>query len=450
MAGLELASDHARPIESHAGELAARLGLIALSVVATGLLWSTLVDDLLAAILGWLSPCGIECLSAYTPTDWVATRWLLIGLLGLLTSLPLAAHQVHAFIAPGTLPRERRLFRRLLVGSCVFVFLLLAVAWGWLLPATFAWADRVSDLEGVEARYDAVLLVNVALAVGWAIVIGVLAVLASELSGRLHLVQAANLDLWRLRLHGATSVLLWLGLRRASTDVALVTILVVIALADHRLRVGVVRAEAARDHRRGEAIMDHVGTARRVAVIDCACAGANAPADLGLLPATLATERCVALCRQPTELDALLDRTRIEGWTDLVITGCDATPTPAAWRRSLVAMDARARGLGLMDGPPAARTTAAADPSQDLRLALAGLSDPWPVEQADQRRRATLTTLAADGITRLRLISDQAAWHAQPPLHPDEVGLAVATEALPAWRAQVSQVGLLPTSGREA
>ena len=90
--------DRALPLAAHADEAVGRLRFALIYVVLMAVLWATVVDDLLAAWLATLPLAeGATTLTLYSPYDWLETRWTAVGLLALLSSLPVLGWQAWRF-----------------------------------------------------------------------------------------------------------------------------------------------------------------------------------------------------------------------------------------------------------------------------------------------------------------------------------------------------------------
>ena len=155
--------------------------------------------------------------------------------------------------------------------------------------------------------------------------------------------------------------------------------------------------------------MDSEGSLRRIAVVSCACAGACAKDFSTITPNLMATSSATALCLNANERNDLLASAKIQRLTDIIITGCDASPLPEHMERSLDSLSIKLRGLSLLD-------IAAARPDGKLRdvdfqLALASLVDPWP--ESGQKER--IMEVGFDGNLTL---SDELPWGLV--LHPND------------------------------
>ena len=115
---LRLSRDAEKPLREHFDELSTRgTGLLFILSIST-VIWWTQIDPLLE---GWLSalPSSAQggVVTIYDPHGWMATRWSMIALMALLTTMPFAIHQLLAFSREGLLPSERRWVRNVTVGG---------------------------------------------------------------------------------------------------------------------------------------------------------------------------------------------------------------------------------------------------------------------------------------------------------------------------------------------
>ena len=114
---LRLSRDAERPLRTHIDELATRGTALLFVLCLATLFWWWQIDLILEA---WLSslPLGAAegTVSIYDPHGWMGTRWSMIALLALITTLPLAAHQLLSFADEGLLPSERKWLRMVTIG----------------------------------------------------------------------------------------------------------------------------------------------------------------------------------------------------------------------------------------------------------------------------------------------------------------------------------------------
>jgi hypothetical protein len=348
---LRLSRDVERPLQMHLDELASRgtavLFLLSLSTV----MWWILIDPLLEA---WLTnlPLGAAegSVTVYDPHGWMGTRWSMIGLLALLTTLPLAAHQLLTFADAGLLPSERAWLRTVtLVGTTVA--LLSAVAWWvWGYPAAIEAAGVSGGIDGVGAQYDASMLFEVGIGVSWWIFLGTLAAIALAVARLLVLVTSEPFDPLRVRVHGTTVFVWWLAAPAAFEGVWLLLACLLVILPEAVLLTMPAPVLSSRA-RAPLPVYDAEGRLRQRMFTMCACEGACPKVDVDAAPRRLGWTEADALCLDPDARDALLDTVVRHRVTDLVISGCDGMPLPVAFRQSLANASVDLSGLGWLDSP---------------------------------------------------------------------------------------------------
>ena len=342
--------DRALPLSAHVDEAVGRLRFALVYVVLMAVLWATVVDDLLAAWLATLPlAAGATTLTLYSPYDWLDTRWTAVGLLALLSSLPVLGWQAWRFAHPGLLPSERTWLATYIAVGAVLIIGLILLVWGWVFPRMISAAEVAVTIEGVGLHYDVVALFQMALAMSWLLLLVALAVLALALARMLGLVGDDPLDIMRIRIHFVSVVLLWVVTPDAFSGLFLPTALLLVCTTEWS--AGRLPVPASGRGRPPTSVLDAEGGVHRVGLVCCGCAGAcpqlqaeRTPATVGLLPTT-------ALCLSFAQQETVIERAVREGWTDICITGCDGTPLPYRLKRALDNRGVNLTGLDRLSGP---------------------------------------------------------------------------------------------------
>ena len=342
--------DRALPLSAHVDEAVGRIRFALVYVVLMAVLWATVVDDLLAAWLATLPLAeGATTLTLYSPYDWLDTRWTAVGLLALLSSLPVLGWQAWRFAHPGLLPSERTWLATYIAGGAVLIIGLILLVWGWVFPRMISAAEVAVTIEGVGMHYDVVALFQMALAMSWLLLLVALAVLALALARMLGLVGDDPLDIMRIRIHFVSVVLLWVVTPDAFSGLFLPTALLLVCTTEWS--AGRLPVPASGRGRPPTSVLDAEGGVHRVGLVCCGCAGAcpqpqaeRTPATVGLLPTT-------ALCLSFAQQETVIERAVREGWTDICITGCDGTPLPYRLKRALENRGVNLTGLDRLSGP---------------------------------------------------------------------------------------------------
>lgn len=342
--------DRALPLSAHVDEAVGRIRFALVYVVLMAVLWATVVDDLLAAWLATLPLAeGATTLTLYSPYDWLDTRWTAVGLLALLSSLPVLGWQAWRFAHPGLLPSERTWLATYIAVGGVLILVLILLVWGWVFPRMISAAEGAVTIEGVGMHYDVVALFQMALAMSWVLLLVALAVLALALARMLGLVGDDPLDIMRIRIHFVSVVLLWVVTPDAFSGLFLPTALLLVCTTEWS--AGRLPVPASGRGRPPTSVLDAEGGVHRVGLVCCGCAGAcpqpqaeRTPATVGLLPTT-------ALCLSFAQQETVIERVVREGWTDICITGCDGTPLPYRLKRALDNRGVNLTGLDRLSGP---------------------------------------------------------------------------------------------------
>ena len=148
---LRLSRDAEKPLREHFDELTARgTGLLFILSIST-VIWWTQIDPLLE---GWLSalPSSAQggVVTIYDPHGWMATRWSMIALMALLTTMPFAIHQLLAFSREGLLPSERRWVRIVTIGGGSMALVAAIYWWIWGYPLAIESAGELGGIDGIN------------------------------------------------------------------------------------------------------------------------------------------------------------------------------------------------------------------------------------------------------------------------------------------------------------
>ena len=382
--------DRALPLSAHVDEAVGRIRFALVYVVLMAVLWATVVDDLLAAWLATLPLAeGATTLTLYSPYDWLDTRWTAVGLLALLSSLPVLGWQAWRFAHPGLLPSERTWLATYIAVGGVLILVLILLVWGWVFPRMISAAEGAVTIEGVGMHYDVVALFQMALAMSWVLLLVALAVLALALARMLGLVGDDPLDIMRIRIHFVSVVLLWVVTPDAFSGLFLPTALLLVCTTEWS--AGRLPVPASGRGRPPTSVLDAEGGVHRVGLVCCGCAGAcpqpqaeRTPATVGLLPTT-------ALCLSFAQQETVIERVVREGWTDICITGCDGTPLPYRLKRALENRGVNLTGLDRLSGPRSGSGIAADVGELADRVDLARARRAW---SPAAMRRAQLAALS--------------------------------------------------------
>ena len=390
--------DRALPLSAHVDEAVGRLRFALVYVVLMAVLWATVVDDLLAAWLATLPLAeGATTLTLYSPYDWLDTRWTAVGLLALLSSLPVLGWQAWRFAHPGLLPSERTWLATYIAVGAVLIIGLILLVWGWVFPRMISAAEGAVTIEGVGMHYDVVALFQMVLAMSWVLLLVALAVLALALARMLGLVADDPLDIMRIRIHFVSVVLLWVVTPDAFSGLFLPIALLLVCTTEWS--AGRLPVPASGRGRPPTSVLDAEGGVHRVGLVCCGCAGAcpqpqaeRTPATVGLLPTT-------ALCLSFAQQETVIERAVREGWTDICITGCDGTPLPYRLKRALDNRGVNLTGLDRLSGPRMGSGIAADVAEFADRVDLSRARRAWSPAAMRRAQLAALSDIDSAGIS---------------------------------------------------
>ncbi|MBT3971885.1 MAG: hypothetical protein HOE92_06675 [Euryarchaeota archaeon] len=401
---LHLAEDKTRPTDQHFDEFAARGALILLTLVITSAFWWLKADELLDTYLSIIVPCNYqECMVVFDPSAWISTRWMLIFMLSVFTSMPVIMWQFNRFATPGLLPRERLWLRKFIIFTSISGVLLVYFTMFFALPKIFAFGHQQNLTSGLVARYDAAELLRISLTIAWVELLILLAIIAVAVAGVTGLLTSHTASWWRLRVHGFLLGLLWLIIPETLSGVRLITIALAALFVEMTLRPFANSEGPNSGLESGRGILDAEGALRRIGLIDCSCSGVCPQMPLSVIPSGTTGHRAFSLCTSPVERDLLLERVRDERWTDVNIVGCDGTPLPFNLKDSFAILAINLSGLNALKSITA-RAMPAANPAIEYKLALDAQVDPWTTHGVRQRQLSTLQALSASneqGLTHL-------------------------------------------------
>ena len=157
-------------------------GLLFFLSLAT-LFWWWQINPLLD---GWISalPLGAAegTVSIYDPNGWMGTRWSMIALLALITTLPLVTQQLLSFADEGLLPRERKWLRMVSIGGVGLGLCAAVYWWLWGYPMAIESTETIAGVNGIGTQYDAVLLFEVGIGISWWIFLTVITLICLTLA----------------------------------------------------------------------------------------------------------------------------------------------------------------------------------------------------------------------------------------------------------------------------
>ena len=344
---MEHPSSQKSGLSQHLSELYSVVRQTIILVILLSLMWGYASDSLMNFWLNSL-PLGNTSLnlSIYSPFDWLEIRWTISILLSIMTVMPLLSIRLQRFASPGLLPSERTWFATILA-FCTFILPIATIMFWWFVFPIILEATIAADsLEGVGARYDAASIFRIAIGVTWVIVCTTIATVTLSLARLLGLVDKGATR-FRNRILAIFAGLLILTLPAEFEGLRILIALISMLVVD---RISSSLPKAALGKRRFDVHDISLNSNPiRMAIIDCSCEGVCPKIPEGAVPNGIATPACDAICLNLYEQEALSDLVLQYSITNLVVTGCDASPIPRQLKTSFDSVGCKLSGLGWLD-----------------------------------------------------------------------------------------------------
>ncbi len=346
---LRLSRDIERPLRTHVDELAIRGTALLFFLCLATLFWWWQINPLLE---GWISdlPLGAAegSVSIYDPNGWMGTRWSMIALLAMITTLPLATQQLLSFADAGLLPRERKWLRMVCIGGVGLGLCAAIYWWLWGYPMAIGSTESIAGVSGIGTRYDAVLLFEVGIGISWWIFLTVITLICLTLARLLSLAVTEPFDPFRIRVHGTMLFLWWLACPSALEGIWL-TLSVLLVILPEMVMQWMPSPVLSSKARAPSPVFDAEGRLHRRLFAMCHCEGACPSVSASESPKPLGWVETQALCLDSDARDALLDTIVRHRVSDLVISGCDGTPLPMEFRQTIANSNCQLSGMNWLD-----------------------------------------------------------------------------------------------------
>ncbi|MDP6866638.1 MAG: twin-arginine translocase subunit TatC [Candidatus Poseidoniaceae archaeon] len=374
--GLQLERDTSLPVQAHFDALTqkATLGFVLIAILTFAFI--SKIDLLLEAIMSHLNPCDdLSCLTLYEPASWSVVRWLTAVFLSILLILPFVLHSMYAFARPGLTQSEKNMLKRWMVASAILGYVSLFILFYFLIPLLYLFGDGIHQQIGLSSQYDAVSLFTFALSIFWAILITYIIAFATVTAGSLGLITDNNQDWWRTRVLGIGGVILLLSLPGRWNGTNIVLLSLMIMFLEFSIRKSV---RASKEVMSPKALFDHEGRRRFVTYVDCSCQGVSFPIDTS--PENTGLLKYEALCDNIDEREHLIDTIARYRLTDVIIGGCNSSPLPSNFKKSVESVNCRLRGLNFleMQGATPSNNEQLRD---EIQIHLENVTDPWTSSQ---------------------------------------------------------------------
>ena len=188
------------------------------------------IDDILGYFIHVLDPCVEECLNLYQPEKWSELRWIISGLLGFVTIIPIVNLQIWNFSKPGLTQSERKMLRFALILAPLMFLIFSYISIVEILPMFYDLGHSVHTDYGFVVKYDAISLVYFASIVLWAqvlVIVSASVMISSGITGNL---DSDNANWWRLRVYGFVAMVSLLSYYERTSNgliITLVTLLII-------------------------------------------------------------------------------------------------------------------------------------------------------------------------------------------------------------------------------
>ena len=374
--GLQLEGDNALPVQVHFDTLTQRatLGFVLIALLTIGIM--TTIDEILEIILAHLYPCeNSDCLTLYEPASWSVVRWLSAVFIAILCVLPLGLMSMYQFAKPGLTQDEQYMLKRWMMSSVILGYFTLIALFYVLIPKLYNVGDSIHAEVGLSAQYDAVSLFVLALSVFWGLLITYIIAFAATTAGALGLITENNQDWWRIRLLGIGGIVLFLSLPGRWNGINIILLSMMIVFLEYSIRRSV---RVAMEIYNPSAIFDHEGRRRYVTYVDCSCHGVAYPMHTS--PDYTGLLKYESLCDNIEERDHLIAMVSKHRLTDVVIGGCNGTPLPDSFQKTITSTRCTLRGLDLL-GLQGSLPNDHAQLKSEVDIHIQNLVNPWSSQQ---------------------------------------------------------------------
>lgn len=430
----QLENDSQSSVQDHLNELTSRVTLILFFASITTIAWMTQVDSLLDSLLLQLNPCESECLNLFDPAKWSAVRWMTAALLGIITVMPLALYQMWIFSKSGLLPNERVLMKTWFFAGILSTLVAVITTIGLFFPMIFDTGHQTHESMKLDARYDAVHMLSIVIAVIWTEIIVACAILAMMLAGILGMLNEDTADWWRIRIYGLVLLLLLASLPEfGGLAIILATLSVsLIEVCSTKWLNGKVPL-----FQGYQPIMDAEGELRNMLLVDCSCNGSASPIPRKI-NSSIPVHAVNSLCTSSKERELVLEKVIQYRLSDVIISGCSVEALPDSFRDNCDSLSCSLRNLNL-DRSQSHRKTPSLLHLTEIELSIASLHDPWPKSKIHER---IISVLKGSGVNELILDTRKKNQSSDMKLKPDQVVLRIDSEIASKVQPKLEAIGV--------
>ena len=153
-----------KPMENHLQELYSLVKNTILFASISAIGWSIVSPQLLTDWVNLFNIAdNIDQLSIYSPFNWIEVKWSFSIMMGIITAFPLFSVMLYRFSKPGLYPNELFPVKIMLIANSLLLPFSIFLIWAWGVPYMVKYANGLSQIENISAKYDLFEIVNLAL-----------------------------------------------------------------------------------------------------------------------------------------------------------------------------------------------------------------------------------------------------------------------------------------------
>ena len=298
----------------------------------------------------------------------------------------------------------------------------------------FETGHRTHESMLLDARYDAVHMLSIVIAVIWTEIIVACGIFAMMLAGIVGMLNKESADWWRLRIYGIVLLLLLASLPEFG---GLAVLLSVLAIGSIELSSRKWLHASPPIFQEKKSIMDAEGGIRNVLMVDCACDGAALPLPQQL-KAPFPVFSAHSLCGSESERERVLEIALQHRLTDLIISGCSSEPLPNSFKSNCHSIGCSLRGIDVLK-TQSHRTLPSPFTQIELELKIACLQDPWPSSKLHER---ILPLLEDSNIEELIIDTRKPSESWGMQIRPEQVLLELDKSFLDQVQQHITHLGI--------
>lgn len=310
---IHLSRDSNTSLQNHIDEFASRIGLLIFLWVIVSIPWFLNIDTILAYFIERFKPCDGDCLNLYEPAKWSETRFMISGLLGLMTIFPLVMQQIWVFFKPGLMKSERKMLKSTLIIIPITMIITIYTTVFHILPYIFSYGNDVHTEMGFTPNYDVISIISITMSILWVeflTLVGITILICAGITGNLN---SSNKNWWRLRVYGFISLLMLLSFYGNSRlgPYLLITCLILIEIAVQPWYLRKPKTEL-----KPKVVYDTYGEVRRIGIISCDCMREN---EIESAPHVLGQKSLCSNITVQEQTYKLLSEAKL---TDMILINC--------------------------------------------------------------------------------------------------------------------------------